>query len=251
MSRGCLWTGRARCVDAPKEVNGHVEAHLVGGGACRQPAHDARVDAGARGIFARLADGTAADVAEQLARDILDPCGVVAPFGGKEGEAVLRYDVTEVCRPDRAVIGRKRSQIPSSPPHRTRCRDEACRPRRADGDDEGRLDVPHVLRDDETGISQGLQGAFELVVGIALDVHPTLGLEPLDELSQPGVALALQIVVVGARQLDVTTGEEASIGSAEEAEQVRARKMQEAELVLPRLLDIVLTTSEDERHNIP
>ncbi len=37
----------------------------------------------------------------------------------------------------------------------------------------------------------------------------------------------------------------------EQAEQVRARKVQVAELVLLRLLVPVLTTSEDERHNIP
>ena len=62
----------------------------------------------------------------------------------------------------------------------------------------------------------------ELVVGIALNVHPALGLKPLDELSQPGVTLALQIVVVSARKPDVTTREEARLGTTKKAEQICA-----------------------------
>jgi len=108
-----------------------------------------------------------------------------------------------------------------------------------------------VFRDDKTGISQSFQGVSELVVGIALNVLPALGLEPLDELSQPGVTLALQIVVVSARKPDVTTREETRLGTTKKAEQICARKIQAAELVLLRLLATVLTTSEDERHNIP
>ena len=54
------------------------------------------------------------------------------------------------------------------------------------------------------------------------NVHPALGLKPLDELSQPGVTLALQIVVVSARKPDVTTREEARLGTTKKAEQICA-----------------------------
>ena len=199
-----------------------MEAHLVGGGTCCQFAYDACVDAGACGILTCLANGPAADVAKELTWNVLDPRGMVAPLGGKEGKAVLWHDVTEVCRPDRAVIGRKRPQAPPPPPYRTLRRDQARCLCRGDGDDEGWLDVPRVFRDDKTGISQSFQGVSELVVGIALNVHPALGLEPLDELSQPGVTLALQIVVVSARKPDVTTREETRLGTTKKAEQICA-----------------------------